>query len=71
VRTAISNQYCEPWARQQENFFLAIPKERAATMSPRVQSLLGYSVHPPFMGQVTARHPRKVLDPAFVNPLDN
>ncbi|MGB8224588.1 MAG: phytanoyl-CoA dioxygenase family protein [Polyangiales bacterium] len=71
VRTAISNQYCEPWARQQENFFLAIPKEKAATMSPRVQSLLGYSVHPPFMGQVTARHPRKVLDPEFANPLDD
>jgi ectoine hydroxylase-related dioxygenase (phytanoyl-CoA dioxygenase family) len=71
VRTAISNQYCEPWARQQENFFLAIPREKVATMSPRLQSMLGYSVHPPFMGQVTARHPRKVLDPEFVNPLDD
>jgi ectoine hydroxylase-related dioxygenase (phytanoyl-CoA dioxygenase family) len=69
VRTAISNQYCEPWARQQENFFLSIPKEKVAQMSPRLQSMLGYSVHPPFMGQVTARHPRKVLDPEFVNPL--
>jgi len=71
VRRAISNQYCEPWARQQENFFLAIPKGKVAKMSPRLQSLLGYSVHPPFMGQVTARHPRKVLDPDFVNPLDD
>jgi ectoine hydroxylase-related dioxygenase (phytanoyl-CoA dioxygenase family) len=71
VRTAISNQYCEPWARQQENFFLAIPRRKAANMSPRLQSMLGYSVHPPFMGQVTARHPRKVLDPEFVNPLDD
>lgn len=69
VRTAISNQYCEPWARQQESFFLSIPKENVAQMSPRLQSMLGYSVHPPFMGQVTARHPRKVLDPEFVNPL--
>jgi ectoine hydroxylase-related dioxygenase (phytanoyl-CoA dioxygenase family) len=71
VRTAISNQYCEPWARQQENFFLSIAKEKVAQMSPRLQSMLGYSVHPPFMGQVTARHPRKVLQPDFVNPLDD
>ncbi|MDH4282758.1 MAG: phytanoyl-CoA dioxygenase family protein, partial [Myxococcales bacterium] len=71
VRTAISNQYCQPWARTQENFFLSIPKRRVARMSPGLQSMLGYSVHPPFMGQVTARHPRKVLDPGFVNPLDD
>jgi ectoine hydroxylase-related dioxygenase (phytanoyl-CoA dioxygenase family) len=70
VRTAISNQYCEPWARQQENFFLSIPKSKVAQMSGRLQSMLGYSIHPPFMGQVTARHPRKVLDPDFENPLE-
>ena len=33
VRTAISNQYCEPWARTQENFFLSIPREKVAAMS--------------------------------------
>jgi hypothetical protein len=33
--------------------------------------MLGYSIHPPFMGQVTARHPLKVLDPDFENPLDD
>jgi ectoine hydroxylase-related dioxygenase (phytanoyl-CoA dioxygenase family) len=71
VRKAISNQYCEPWARQQENFFLSIPKEKVAQMSLRLQGMLGYSVHPPFMGQVTARHPRKVLNPEFTNPLDD
>lgn len=70
VRTAISNQYCEPWARQQENFFLSVPKEKVAKMSSRLQSMLGYSIHPPFMGQVTARHPRKIIDPEFDNPLD-
>jgi ectoine hydroxylase-related dioxygenase (phytanoyl-CoA dioxygenase family) len=71
VRTAISNQYCEPWARPQEKFFLSIPKEKVARMSPLLQSMLSYSVHPPFMGQVTGRHPRKVLDPGFVNPLED
>ena len=61
-RLALSNQYCQPWARQQENFFLSIPRERAARMSPRVQGLLGYSIHPPFMGHVRGIHPRKLLE---------
>lgn len=68
TRRAFSNQYCQPWARPQENFFLAIPPPEVAAMSPRVQSLLGYSIHPPFMGQVTASHPLKVLQPDFVPP---
>lgn len=68
TRRAFSNQYCQPWARPQENFFLAIPPHAVAAMSARVQSLLGYSIHPPFMGQVTASHPLKVLQPDFVPP---
>lgn len=67
-RRAFSNQYCQPWARPQENFFLAVPPAEAARMSPRVQSLLGYSIHPPFMGQVTAYHPRRALEPDFIPP---
>lgn len=69
TRRAFSNQYCQPWARPQENFFLAIPPERVRAMAPRVQSLLGYSIHPPFMGQVTAYHPRTALEPGWVPPL--
>jgi ectoine hydroxylase-related dioxygenase (phytanoyl-CoA dioxygenase family) len=68
TRRALSNQYCQPWARPQENFFLAIPPGAVADMSANVQSLLGYSIHPPFMGQVTASHPRKALQPDFVPP---
>ncbi|KGE04389.1 hypothetical protein HRUBRA_01075 [Pseudohaliea rubra DSM 19751] len=70
TRRAFSNQYCQPWARPQENFFLAIPPERVRAMAPRVQSLLGYSIHPPFMGQVTAYHPRTALAPGWVPPLE-
>jgi ectoine hydroxylase-related dioxygenase (phytanoyl-CoA dioxygenase family) len=68
TRRAFSNQYCEPWARTQENFFLGIPAQEVAQMSARLQSLLGYSIHPPFMGQVTAYHPQKALQPGFVPP---
>jgi ectoine hydroxylase-related dioxygenase (phytanoyl-CoA dioxygenase family) len=61
-RLALSNQYCEPWARQQENYSLAIPPGRVRELSPRVQALLGYSIHPPFMGHVGGIHPRRLLD---------
>jgi len=62
-RLAISNQYCQPWARPQESFLLAVRRERAARMSPRLQGLLGYSIHPPFMGHVGGIHPARLLDP--------
>jgi ectoine hydroxylase-related dioxygenase (phytanoyl-CoA dioxygenase family) len=60
-RTAISNQYGQPWARQQENFTLAIPPGAAAQMSERVQELVGYSIHPPFMGHIGGVHPKRLL----------
>lgn len=62
-RLGYTNQYCEPWLRTQENFYLAIPRERVAAMVPELQSLLGYSITPPFLGMVTASHPAKALDP--------
>jgi hypothetical protein len=68
-RLAFSNQYCEPWARTQENFYLGVPPERVAAMAPRLQTLLGYEIMPPFMGHVTASHPSKVLRPGYVNAL--
>ena len=66
-RLAFSNQYCQPWARTQENFFLGLPPALVAGMSPRLQTLLGYEIMPPFMGHVTASHPTKVLRDGYVN----
>lgn len=60
-RLAISNQYCQPWARPQENFFLSIGAAQVAALSERVQQLLGYSIHPPFMGHANGRHPLRAL----------
>lgn len=68
-RRAFSNQYCQPWARTQEIFFLAIPSRLVSGMSSRLQSLLGYSIHPPFMGQLIASHPLKGLQPGYVPPV--
>lgn len=68
-RLAFTNQYCEPWGRTQENFFLGVPPERARAMSPRLQTLLGYDIHPPFMGMVSSVHPRKALEPNWLAPV--
>ena len=67
-RLAITNQYCEPWARTQENFFLGVPREQAKDFSPRLKQLLGYDVMPPFMGQVTGSHPLKALEDGYIAP---
>jgi ectoine hydroxylase-related dioxygenase (phytanoyl-CoA dioxygenase family) len=68
-RLAFSNQYCEPWGRTQENFFLGVPPQLARNMSPRVQQLLGYDIWPPFMGHVTASHPLKTLQDGWTAPV--
>lgn len=68
-RLALTHQYCEPWARTQENFYLEIPAELVRTFSPRLQQLLGYDMGPAFMGQVSASHPLKTLEPGYVPPV--
>ena len=68
-RLAFTSQYCEPWLRTQENFYLSVPRERVRAMAPELQSLLGYSITPPFLGMVTASHPSKTLDEDWVPPV--
>jgi ectoine hydroxylase-related dioxygenase (phytanoyl-CoA dioxygenase family) len=68
-RLAFTYQYCEPWARPQENFWLSVPREQVREMSPRARSLLGYEIAPPFLGMVTASHPAKSLEPGWVPPI--
>lgn len=60
-RLAATTQYCEPWARQQENYSLAISRERAKGCSETVQKLLGYSMQFPFIGFVNGRDPIRLL----------
>ncbi len=60
-RLALTAQYCEPWARTQENYFLSVERETVASLSEDMQRLLGYSIHPPFMGMVNGMHPKRVL----------
>lgn len=62
-RMCVTAQYCRPWCRPQENFSLSVSPERVARSSEHVQRLLGYSIHPPFMGFVRGMHPKRLLEP--------
>jgi len=60
-RLIITPQYCAGWARQLENMTLAVPPDVAAGLPERARELLGYSIHPPFMGYVDGVHPKRLL----------
>jgi ectoine hydroxylase-related dioxygenase (phytanoyl-CoA dioxygenase family) len=61
-RLCVTAQYCAPWCRQQENFSLSVSRGRAKQCSDHIQRMLGYSIHPPFMGFVDGMHPKRVLE---------
>jgi ectoine hydroxylase-related dioxygenase (phytanoyl-CoA dioxygenase family) len=60
-RLIITPQYCAGWVRQLENMALAVPANVAETLPERARELIGYSIHPPFMGYVDGVHPRRLL----------
>jgi len=61
-RLGVILEYASSWLRPQENHLLAVPRDLAAELPERLQELLGYNIHPPFMGYVDGRHPRRVLE---------
>lgn len=61
-RLAVTAQYCAPWLRTQENMSLSVPPETVAEMADPLPSLLGYQIHPPFMGHVNGMHPRRLFE---------
>jgi len=60
-RMAFTSQYCEAWLRPQENTSLSMPKKIVKTLSPAMQAMLGYSIHPPFVGHVNGMSPVRLL----------
>src|SRR5262245_33240134 len=60
-RLAITPQYCVAGGRQMETMLLSVPPHVVAQYPERIQQLLGYSIHPPFMGHVNGMHPGRVL----------
>ncbi|QFT76785.1 phytanoyl-CoA dioxygenase family protein [Erythrobacter sp. THAF29] len=60
-RLIVTPQFCMGWCRPLEQQLLAVPPEKAAKLPERVQEMLGYSIHEPFMGYVDGMHPKRVL----------
>ena len=60
-RLVITPQYCAGWARQLENMALTMTAEQAMGLPERARELIGYSIHPPFMGYVDGMHPARTL----------
>lgn len=60
-RLGVILEYVVGWLRAQENHVLGVPPEVVATLPEALQELLGYNVHPPFIGYVDGRHPRRTL----------
>lgn len=60
-RMALTAQYCEPFLRTQENYFLSVSRETVAAVSEDLRRMLGYSIHPPFMGMADGMHPKRKL----------
>ena len=62
ARLAVTAQYCQPWLRPMEAFTLSISREIARTVSDDIRRMLGYSIHPPFVGAVDGLHPLRLLE---------
>lgn len=61
-RLIVTPQYCPGWARQLENMAMTMTPAGAAALPERARELIGYSIHPPFMGYVDGMHPKRVLE---------
>ena len=61
-RLAVTAQYCQPWLRPMEAFTLSVSRETARTVSDDIRRMLGYSIHPPFVGAVDGLHPLRLLE---------
>jgi len=61
-RLAVTAQYCQPWLRPMEAFTLSISRDIARTVSDDIKRMLGYSIHPPFVGAVDGLHPLRLLE---------
>jgi hypothetical protein len=61
-RLAITAQYCQPWLRPMEAYTLSISRDIARVVSDDIRRMLGYSIHPPFVGNVDGLHPLRLLE---------
>jgi ectoine hydroxylase-related dioxygenase (phytanoyl-CoA dioxygenase family) len=60
-RLGVNVQYCPGFVRQQQNHYLAIPTDVAATFPDRLLELLGYRLYKGLMGHIDGRSPGEVV----------
>jgi ectoine hydroxylase-related dioxygenase (phytanoyl-CoA dioxygenase family) len=60
-RLGINVQYCPGFVRQQQNPYVGIPADVAATFPDRLLTLLGYSLYKGIMGHVDGKSPGEVV----------
>jgi hypothetical protein len=60
-RLAVTAQYCQPWLRPMEAYTLSVSRDIARTVSDDIRRMIGYSIHPPFVGAVDGLHPLRLL----------
>ena len=60
-RCGVNVQYCPGFVRQQQNPYLGIPREIAATFSDRLLELLGFRLYKGIMGHVDGASPGEVV----------
>ena len=60
-RLGVILEYVASWLRAQENHVLGVPRDVVRELPEKLQELLGYNVHPPFLGYVDGRHPRRYI----------
>ena len=61
-RSAIILGYSLGWLRQEENQYLVCPPKIAKKLPEKLQRLIGYNLHPPFLGWYEMNDPRALLE---------
>ncbi|HEY5156093.1 MAG TPA: phytanoyl-CoA dioxygenase family protein [Acidimicrobiales bacterium] len=68
-RIGIAMNYCAGYIRQQENQQLGIPRDVAASFSPRLQEMVGYGVYNGLIGHIDKHSPADLLGDTAPNAM--
>ena len=60
-RTGFILGYALGWLRQEENQYLAVPPKLAKKLPEKLQKLIGYQLHPPFLGWYEMNDPIELV----------
>ena len=58
-RRSMTVQYCQPYCRQIENVMISLSPSILTTIPPRIKEMLGFRLHPPFIGYVDGVNPER------------